>query len=393
MRAVLQTVLGKTAWPPKSAHPGLVYERYVAFGCEKPRKKEDPEIGEIPPKDRERLLREVSNIPVSPAYRAAWRRWHAALKKSGAVMREVEAAGRLLIGHGNPAPTEVGLTLHHIYGVPVLPGSALKGLLNHYLAEWGELADPEWRGVKYDAKGRPAEAPGIYHGALFGIPNLPLGEGREQEGRSGRLVFEDAWLIPGNDERPLCADVLTPHQKDYYRKFGAEPPNDWTDPNPVSFLTVNPKTRFLLAISPLDPDPKGAELAVAHLLDALDRWGIGAKTRAGYGRLRRVDTSRSATAKGTARQSATAAPVSAPASPALQALQEAVAYVVDPPDRDQAPPVAQRLDERVTDGLLEALSPDEYSRARQILGELGKHAGLRKRRQQRLEEIVKKVAV
>ncbi|MGH8479280.1 MAG: type III-B CRISPR module RAMP protein Cmr6 [Gammaproteobacteria bacterium] len=388
MRSQLVNALGKNA-RPASAHPGLVYERYAPLVYVKPDEKA-PDIGKVAPKAQEELLHEVSNIPVSPAYRAAWRRWYAALEQSGAVTRQVEATGRLLIGHGNPAPTEVGLTLHHVYGVPVLPGTALKGLLNHYLASWGKHVDLGWKGVKYDEKGRPVGAPGAYHGALFGVPNLPLGEGREQEGRSGRLVFEDAWLIPGDDDRPLCADVLTPHQEDYYRNFGAEPPNDWTDPNPVTFLTVKPKTRFLLAISPLDPDPKGADLAMSHLLDVLDRWGIGAKSRAGYGRLRRVDTSLENKTKTTARPPV-AAPASAPASPALQALEEAVAYVADPPNRDEAPPIARRLDERVTDGLLEKLNPDEHARARQILDELTKHAGLRKRRQQRLDEIMNRV--
>ncbi len=388
MRSNLVSALGKNA-RPASAHPGLVYERYVPLAYVKTDEKAQ-DIGELAPEARKQLLSDVSGIPVSPAYRAAWRRWYAALQMPGVVTQEVEATSRLLIGHGNPAPTEVGLTLHHVYGVPVLPGTALKGLLNHYLASWGADADLGWKGVKYDAMGRPAKAPGAYHGALFGVPNLPLGEGREQEGRSGRLVFEDAWLIPGDDDRPLCADVLTPHQEDYYRGYGAKPPNDWTDPNPVTFLTVKPKTRFLLAISPLEPDPMSAELAMSHLIDALEQWGVGAKTRAGYGRLRRVERPFENRAKPTVRPSA-AAPVPTPSSPALKALEEAVAYVVDPPDRDRAPPIAQRLDERVTDGLLEKVSPDEYPRARQILDGLTKHAGLRKRRQQRLDEIINKV--
>jgi CRISPR-associated protein Cmr6 len=46
---------------------------------------------------------------------------------------EVELLSRLLVGHGTQSPTEVGLTTHRTWGVPVVPGTALKGLLSHYV--------------------------------------------------------------------------------------------------------------------------------------------------------------------------------------------------------------------------------------------------------------------
>jgi len=394
MRSALKNALDRDE-SATTAHPGLLYERYVPliYGDEAPAKPDEktPKIGTIrSPDDREKLLRQVAAIPVSEAYRTAFRRWRATVQPP-VVTYEVETTGRLLLGHGNPAPTEVGLTLHHVYGVPILTGTALKGLLSHYLASWG---GPEWRGLGYDEDGRPAQAPSDYHGTLFGVPNLRLADGQEQEGKAGGVLFEDAWLMPGKDDRPLCVDVLTPHQDDYYGTFGEGAfPNDWTDPNPVTFLTVKPGTRFLLAISPAlaGRECEGAALAMAHLLDALEEWGLGAKTFAGYGRLRRVDARPDNTAKGAARLPP-GGTASHPRSEALIALGEAVAAVLDPPDRDRAPPITERLTRHITDALLDAVPSVDRGQARQTIEPLLRHAGLRKRRQERLNDIEAKVS-
>lgn len=396
MRSALPDITSRGT-EASDAHPGLLYERYVPLvytdtDLQQELRDKPREIGTVQPRVREQILSAVSRIPVSPLYRLAWRRWQIALEESGAATAVVEARSRILIGHGNPAPTEVGITLHQVYGVPILPGTGLKGLLNHYLAIWGYDMDSGWKGASYDEQGQPTGPPGDYHGALFGVPNLPGRDGRKQEGLIGGVVFEDAWLIPSADDRPLCLDILAPHQGVYYREFGQAGPNDWADPMPVSFLTVKPGTCFLLAISPLDAGMEGAELAMAHLLDALEEWGIGAKTRAGYGRLRRLVEGDAKAATGD--QAAVHRPMAAvarPTSKAIESLEAVVAAVVNPQDRDMAPPIAQRLDNHITDALLDALTPDEYPTARALLKKILDHAGLRKRRGARLEEILKKV--
>jgi CRISPR-associated protein Cmr6 len=386
---------------PLTAHPGLLYERYAPVlyrdSSRDPADKSELKIGTLRPKDQEHLLRDVAGIPVSPVYRAAWRRWYAAVQSSQAIFRIVEASSRVLIGHGNPAPSEVGITLHQVYGVPMLPGSALKGLLNHYLAAWGGDADERWRGVEYDEQtGRPKTAPGVWHGAIFGIPELPCDDTELAIGQRGGLVFEDAWLIPDDRQAPLCTDVLTPHQVDYYRNFGLSPtnapnrdspPDDWSEPTPVSFLTVPPRTRFLLAISPLQQDRKAAELAMHHLVDALDRLGIGAKTRAGYGRFRLAEQGSESTADAGVNTPAADVPL----SEVLRRVQEAVDAVLTPPDRDAAPPIVKRLETFITDALLAEIPAHERAAAARILARLESHPGLRKRRKERLAEIMEEV--
>jgi CRISPR-associated protein Cmr6 len=400
MRSALTSLLGTTPKSP-TAHPGLLLERYAPLVFQEPpgTPEQKSRLGRLTPEDQDDLLERVARIGVSPAYRAAWGRWHAALlaSDSGAITRVVKATGRLLLGHGNPSPTEVGITLHQVYGVPMIPGTALKGMLSHYLASWGRTDDEDWRGVGYDASGSPRDPPGAYHRTIFGAPHLPLGDGRAQVGAAGGVVFEDAWLIPGADPCPLALDVLTPHQLGYYREFGGkpgkeQPPNDWTDPVPVSFLTVKPGAEFLLAVSARSAGRVGAELAMAHLLDALEQWGIGAKTRAGYGRLQLVAAATAAQANarnlGAPR---TEVPV-APASPALQALAQAVYGVLKPASPDQAPPVASRFDQLITDTLLDALADEERGRALAILKPVLDHAGLKKRRTERLAEIRRRMS-
>src|SRR5690606_20321350 len=53
-------------------------------------------------------------------------------------------------------------------------------------------------------------------------------------------------------------------------------------PTPIAFLTVRPGACFLFALSgPADC----TELAAQLLREALEKWGVGGKTSAGYGRL------------------------------------------------------------------------------------------------------------
>ena len=92
---------------------------------------------------------------------------------------EVKTASRLLIGHGNPSASDVGLTVHRTWGTPVIPGTALKGLLSGYVdAVYGpdascsdsvrnDWAAPTWKGFNV------VGAPGRWHALVFGAPAVP----------------------------------------------------------------------------------------------------------------------------------------------------------------------------------------------------------------------------
>lgn len=195
-------------------------------------------------------------------YTAAYLRYTGAIKPV-ATSGDFETCGRIIIGLGGENVLETGLTLHHTYGTPFIPGTALKGLAAHYCDRvWGD-------------KDREYRVGGLYHEALFGTTDY-----------SGHIIFHDAWITPGTMHESLQMDVMTPHHGDYYSGKGA--PTDCDDPLPITFLSI--AGTFHIAVScdkPEDEDGKKWAAFVFELLsDALQYWGIGGKTGSGYGRLK-----------------------------------------------------------------------------------------------------------
>ncbi|WP_434346914.1 type III-B CRISPR module RAMP protein Cmr6 [Myxococcus virescens] len=249
----------------KNAHAGLVYERYA------PEKKHDGQDGPW-----EQWLSRLEAHPEPDDYAEAFKRWEDALRQSHTATFTARAESRLLVGHGNASPTGVGLMLHHTWGVPVVPGSSLKGVLAGYLrAVYGDGAAEERR-------------------RLFGVAGE---DGAPEQAHAGEVIFHDAQWVPcsrvtGLDRAPsfLARDVLTVHHSGWYGGK-AEWPSDYESPTPVAFLSVRPGGRFLVALS-LAPGTEADAQAedflawTARRLDeALRYWGVGGKTAAGYGRL------------------------------------------------------------------------------------------------------------
>jgi len=269
--------------------------------------------------DKDTIIDEMCMIGVPEFYARAFATWRASIAPR-AYLWEFEATSRLLVGHGEPSAIGIGITLHPIYGVPWIPGSAVKGIVSHHL---GLSGIAEWAGVHYQDKhgeprilgdGAPVIGPGKWTRALFGAPAIPrFRDHPAEEAEQGVVTFEDAWLIPCNDPNVLVCDVLTPHQKNYYDKQGQKQPVDWDDPNPVGFVSVKPGVRFLFALGVQPGHSSWAELAFKHLRDALVGKGLGGKTSVGYGRFRCV--------------SPVATPPPAPRSEALDAFLVAVGDV------------------------------------------------------------------
>jgi len=272
MRDVIRATLGE--------HPASHFAH--AYDVLDPKLKPD---GKADPEARDKWLERCEQILVSPDYALPYRRWKDSFGTE-AETRVVEAKSRILIGHGNPSGSDVGLTVHHTWGVPILPGSALKGLTANYVdVVYGDREEPErrgWLGPTWTGRRiNRGDGAGEHFGRLFGAPAV---DGEEGSDRRGLVEFHDALYVPRSaGSQPFARDVLTVHQKQYYDSQGKSWPNDWDSPNPVGFVTAKPGTRFLLVLT-------GAsgwrERAMTLLLEALSDWGIGGKTSAGYGRLR-----------------------------------------------------------------------------------------------------------
>jgi CRISPR-associated protein Cmr6 len=264
-------------------------------------KRPTPRSPASPDAARSSLGEAAASIKAGSDYARSFDRWKTSFSAPGDRVFELALVSRLLVGHGNSSATDVGLTVHHTWGVPVIPGSALKGLLAHYVDAVYGPSDPErkpweqegdertradYQGVTW--RGRRIErGPGAVYRALFGAPDAQEDDAMRERSfdagaSAGLVTFHDALYVPegGADDRPFAADVLTVHQKDYYDSSGGSWPNDYDSPNPVAFLTIRPGARLLFALSgPAD----WTDLAERLLRDALDRWGVGGKTSAGYG--------------------------------------------------------------------------------------------------------------
>lgn len=180
---------------------------------------------------------------------------------------------RLIVGLGCESVYETSILLHHIYGIPFIPGTAIKGAMRSYII--AEIHD----GSEVDAlrdKG---------FRTLFGSEDI-----------KGKLVFFDAF--PSNPPT-IRTDVMTPHYSEYYSS-NDKMPADYYDPTIIPFLTVE-NTSFITTIA-IQPEnnqvikrdegsmvadfyvgSKPLEIAVEHLPIVFKSHGIGAKSAVGYG--------------------------------------------------------------------------------------------------------------
>jgi len=207
----------------------------------------------------------------APIYRAAFDRWAREVAKAPA--KTVRVASRLIAGLGAGTVLETGITLHHTYGVPIIPGSALKGLASAY-------CDKEW-GAREPVYRKDVES-GV-HRTLFGTGD-----------ESGCIIFHDAWILPASLENGggLKLDVMTPHHTEYYMKGGEEnPPADTDAPVPVAFLSVAGDFRVAVSCNAgtAEARKEWAELAMELLVQAVADLGAGGKTSSGYGRMHEVE--------------------------------------------------------------------------------------------------------
>lgn len=205
-------------------------------------------------------------------------RHKSAIRKSG--LRIIEPTlrltpdWRLIVGLGNESVYETSMTLHHIYGIPYIPGQAVKGVVRNWiineLFEKNEKGETDLKG----AENRALKDEGFRK--IFG----------KQENQ-GKVIFFDAFPTGNIHVKP---DIMNPHYGPYYSE--GKPPADYHDPKPIFFLTVeNTPFEFIIGIKEKDNQKiergnfKGHMLKVASdwLKDALQNHGIGAKTSVGYG--------------------------------------------------------------------------------------------------------------
>ncbi len=171
---------------------------------------------------------------------------------------DLQTDWKLAIGLGGASVYETGITLHHIYGIPYIPGSAIKGSVRSYVIL-----------TKFDGNEKSALEDTEFVN-IFGSTD-----------RQGRILFFDAFA----QNLSLKKDILNPHYKKYYDPgSNPNPPADYLDPTPISFLTVEGTFKFVIGCR--HEYRALLEVASRYLRETLKQFGIGAKTAVGYGYFR-----------------------------------------------------------------------------------------------------------
>ncbi len=270
----------------QSTHPGLWLDRYATYTAPERADQKAPEAWKAG------FIQEIcqlSNTANTDYYKAFFERWQQSLDAVAAQTRTGTVRTRMVVGLGSEGILETSIALHRTYGVPYIPGSALKGLLAAYIrkhatdSQWGMWV-PKQQPNGDQSKDKTMWQPDLLYTFFFGTTD-----------QAGYLTFYDALYVPGTGFKidgkpvPLHADVMTVHHAKYYGNEG-KPPADSDSPLPVPFLTATGK--YCLAMGM--PGVAAAEQKQAlHWIDfafevlkkALDEWGVGAKTSSGYGRL------------------------------------------------------------------------------------------------------------
>ena len=243
----------KNSQRSEEIHAGLWLDKYITD-----QSRDDTQ-------SRRTFVEEVSTLSVPEAYKAFYTRWQKALDDYGARRREAIVQGRMSVGLGAESVLETSICLHRTYGVPYIPGSALKGLAASYTRLYLG-GDERWK------------EEGAYYKVVFGNTD-----------EAGYITFFDALYVPpatGQEHQVLYPDIITVHHAEYYQGKKGAAPLDSDNPTPIPFLSAT--GTYLVALAAPDmPQPDAwINITFSILEKALAELGIGAKTSSGYGRMK-----------------------------------------------------------------------------------------------------------
>jgi CRISPR-associated protein Cmr6 len=229
----------------------------------------------------------AANQPIRQDLARAW------LERRRATLSPLENTGlclRLMFGCATDtvlwlsaaSPAELGFCLHHVYGIPYLPGSALKGVARAY----GEhlLAGRD--------KESPIDLTQDEFARIFGSSKGENSSNGDSDS-AGHVDFLDG--VPANGVN-MGLDIMTPHHSSYYGDPYNKWPHDCENPIPVPFLRIKSNSRFEVVVvwrgQPSAIASKDSGRLLTKAMDLLTQgahlMGVGAKTTSGYGILQSI---------------------------------------------------------------------------------------------------------
>lgn len=241
--------------------------------------------------DKQDLVDLITHIRPSELYLLAFNRWlnltysGEGSENSNPNFASINAQidGRLFTGLSIGGTLETGAITQHSYGMPMLPGSAVKGAVRRYAESLFTLKDAQGK-VELDVKGKTQIDPSMRNvlEVLFGTD-----DDAEQQ-NAGYLIWHDAWWVPpmtkdgslakNDDARPFVGEIITVHHQKYYSGISAEA-LDMESPIPNQQIAIQGGFYFVIE----GKQPQWVQFAKQLLENMLQQFGMGAKGAAGYG--------------------------------------------------------------------------------------------------------------
>lgn len=169
---------------------------------------------------------------------------------------EANTVGNMVVGLGEVSVKEVSMKKHHLFNVPYIPASAIKGVFRHYCYERCSSDNTKKRYEQW-----------------FGT-----------EDKQGSLIFLDAYP----EDYKIKKDVMTPHYQKYYSDENeSKRPTDDDNLIPVKFDVIyNTKFRFVICIKENDIEQMEKDQVEKEFIECLQEKSFGAKSSIGYGGLK-----------------------------------------------------------------------------------------------------------
>ncbi|WP_165820763.1 type III-B CRISPR module RAMP protein Cmr6 [Pueribacillus theae] len=191
-------------------------------------------------------------------------------------IHEGQLISQLVHGLGTSHVTNTAMTIHHVYGIPYLPASSVKGIVRHWFLQTFLKGNEKLVEEKIERSENEEKLYKVYED-VFG----------SQENR-GKVNFFDVYIPSGT----LIPDVMTVHFGNYYSSKGKSPASDDNRLKPIPFyvLKSDAPIEFAFSIQKLRKTnscfsfEELAEIVSDWLKNALSEMGIGSKTASGYGR-------------------------------------------------------------------------------------------------------------
>ena len=188
--------------------------------------------------------------------------------------------GRLAINLADSLIQNAGISLDRLFGLPFIPGSAVKGVCRHAAFEELKSADAEHQQPLFD----------LFR-AVFGTADNDFKNGElrpfqrllagRAENQKGAIAFLPAY--PVNEAR-VVVDLTNVHYPEYYRTGRTEDlSKERPQPNPFPAVEVGAQFAFCLVLNGVNRDPSLLVAATRWLETTLTVGGLGAKTASGYG--------------------------------------------------------------------------------------------------------------